>query len=56
MKATIKKLFQDELFLMAMNGTIGYIAMIAVILGTLQIPPEAILDSGLDEILLVFEG
>lgn len=56
MKATIKKLFQDELFLMALNGTIGYIAMMATILATLQVPPEAILDSGLKEILLVFEG
>lgn len=56
MKTRIQKLFRDELFLMAMNATIGYIAYTAVILATLQVPPEAILDSGLREILLVFEG
>lgn len=56
MKSRIAKLFQDELFVMAMNATLGYIAMTAVILYTLQVPPEDILDSGLEEILLVFEG
>ena len=56
MKTYIARLFQNELFLMAMNATIGYIALTAVILATLQVPPEAILDSGLKEILLVFEG
>lgn len=38
------------------NGVIGYLAFTAIILATLQVPPEAILDSGLKEILLVFEG
>ena len=47
MKTSIAKLFQDELFLMAMNGVFAYIAYAAVILATLQVPPEAILDSGL---------
>lgn len=56
MKSTIKQLFRNELFLLALNGTIAYIALIAVILATLQVPPEDILDSGLEEILLVFEG
>lgn len=56
MKARIEKLFQDELFILAMNGTFAYIAYTAVILATLQVPPDAILDSGLKEILLIFEG
>lgn len=56
MKKRIAELFENEIFLIAMNGTIAYVAFTAVILVTLQIPPEAILDSGLEEILLVFEG
>lgn len=56
MKVQIKKLFKNEIFLLMFNGVIGYLAFTAIILATLQVPPEAILDSGLKEILLVFEG
>ena len=55
-KDCLKRLFENELFLLLMNGVIGYTAFTAVILATLQVPPEAILDSGLKEIILVFEG
>jgi len=41
---------------MLLNGVFAYTAFTAVIIMTLQIPPEAILDSGLQEIILVFEG
>jgi hypothetical protein len=56
MKQRLRKLFKNELFLMLLNGVFAYVAFNAVILATLQVPPEAILDSGLDQILLVFEG
>jgi len=56
MKAQFRKLLKNDLFLLLMNGVIGYTAMTAVIIATLQVPPEAILDSGLKEIILVFEG
>lgn len=56
MKAQFTRLLSNDLFLFLMNGVIGYTAMTAVIIATLQVPPEAILDSGLREILLVFEG
>jgi hypothetical protein len=56
----VKKLFnnllQNDLFVFLMIGVFAYTAFTAVILAVLQVPPEAILDSGLKEILLVFEG
>ena len=56
MKQRIRNLFKNELFLMLLNGVFAYVAFTAIIIATLQVPPEAILDSGLDQILLVFEG
>jgi len=41
---------------MLLNGVFAYVAFNAIIIATLQAPPEVILDSGLDQILLVFEG
>jgi hypothetical protein len=41
---------------MLMVGVVSYTAFVAVILATLQVPPEAILHSGLREVILVFEG
>ena len=49
------ELLNNELLLMLLSGVFAYIAFTAVILAVLQVPPEAILESGLDEILLVFE-
>jgi hypothetical protein len=56
MRRFFRKLLKNELFLVLLNGVFAYVAMNAIILATIQIPPEAILDSGLDQILLVFEG
>jgi len=39
-----------------MFSVFAYIAFTAVVIAVLQVPPEAILNSGLKEILLVFEG
>ena len=55
MRQKLHKLFKNELFLLLLNGVFAYVAMNAVILATLQVPPDAILDSGLDQIILVFE-
>jgi len=44
----------NTLFLL--NGTLAHLALTAMILLTLKIPSEAILDSGLEEIIMVFEG
>lgn len=41
---------------MLMIGVFSYTAFTAVIISVMQTPPEAILNSGLQEILLVFEG
>jgi len=55
MRARIRKLFKNELFLLLLNGVFAYVALTALIIATLQVPPDAILDSGLDEIIKVFE-
>ncbi len=55
MKAAAVKLLKNDLFLMLMQGVFMYIALFAIIIVTLKIPPDDILDSGLDEIILVFE-
>lgn len=55
MKSIFRELLNNELFLILFNGVIAYTAMTAVIIIILQIPNEAILDSGLKEILMVFE-
>lgn len=49
------KLVHNPLFLMLMQGVFLYTALCAVIIGTLKVPPDDILDSGLTEIVLVFE-
>ena len=56
MRQRIRNLFKNELFLILLNGVFAYVAFNAVIIATLEVPPEVILDSGLDQILLVFEG
>ncbi len=55
MKKTIGKVFENELFLILMNGVFAYAAFSAVIIMTLGIPPEAILDTNLQQVLLIFE-
>jgi len=55
-KKIIKNLVRNDLFLLLMYSVIGYIAFSAIVIAVLQIPSEAILNSGLKEILLVFEG
>lgn len=56
MKKRILTLANNELFQILMYGVFAYIGFTATIIATLQVPPEAILDSGLKEILMIFEG
>lgn len=56
MKHRILTLANNPLFQMMMGGLFVYLAFTATIIATLQIPPEAILDSGLKDILMIFEG
>jgi len=60
MVVVVKKLFnylvRNDLFLFLMYSVFGYIAFSAIVIAVLQVPSEAILNSGLKEILLVFEG
>ncbi len=55
MKQNVSNLLNNELFRILMNGVFGYIAFTAVVIATLNIPPDAILDSNLTQVLLVFE-
>ena len=56
MKERALTLANNELFQLLMGGVFAQTAFAVVMLLTLQIPPDAILDSGLQEIILVFEG
>ena len=56
MKEKLRNLFQNETLQLLLVGVLAYTCFSAVILATLQVPPEAILDSGLKEIIMVFEG
>ena len=56
MKAYVKQLLKNPVFVLFMQGTLAYTALTAVILLTVQIPPEAILDTNLREVVMVFEG
>jgi len=47
---------RNELFLLLIYSVFGYIAFSAIVIAVLQVPSDAILNSGLKEILLVFEG
>jgi hypothetical protein len=55
MKKLMHGLMHNELFIMLISAVFAHMAMMAVIISVLQVPPEAILDSGLDQVLLVFE-
>ena len=55
MKAYAVKIWHNPLFGLLMQGTLGYIAMTILIIGTLQVPPDAILDSSLRDIITIFE-
>jgi len=56
MKEKIRELLNNDILQAMLFGVFSYMCFIAVILTTLELPPEAILDSGLKEIILVFEG
>lgn len=56
MKQRIQTLANNPLLQMMMVGVFAYIAFAAIIMATLQTPPEVLLDSGLQEVILVFEG
>lgn len=55
MKAAAQKLFKNQLFILLLNSVFAYTAFCAVIIATLNIPPDDILESNLQEIILVFE-
>ena len=56
MKQSFEGLLKNDMLLMLMQGVFAYTAFTAMIISVLQVPPDAILDSGLDQVLLVFEG
>jgi len=56
MKEKIRELLKNDVLQMMLFGVFSYMCFISVILTTLELPPQAILDSGLQEIILVFEG
>jgi len=55
MKERINTLFKNELLRVLMQGVFAYIAMMAVIIVTLQTPPEAILDTNMAQVVMIFD-
>ena len=55
MKSAISKLLKNKFFLLLLNGVFAYTAFSAVIIATLNVPPDAVLDSNLRQVVLVFE-
>ena len=55
MKSAVSRLLKNKFFLLLMNGVFAYTAFSAVIIATLQVPPDAIRDSNLKQVVLVFE-
>jgi len=56
MKAKFLQLIRNDIFILFMNGMLAHTAFTAAVISTLQVPDQAILDSGLKEIILIFEG
>lgn len=56
MQLLIKRLLANDLFLLFMNGVLAHTCFTVLVITVMQVPPEAILDSGLKEILMIFEG
>ena len=55
MKSAISRLLKNKLFLLLLSGVFAYIAFCAVIIATLNVPPDAVRDSNLRQVVLVFE-
>jgi len=55
MKAAALSVIKNRFFLMLMQGVFAYTAFYAVIIATLNIPPDDILETNLREVVLVFE-
>lgn len=55
MKAKMYNLFKNELFIVLMNGVFAYTAFTMVIIVTLQTPPEALLNTNMAQVILIFD-
>ena len=55
MKRLALNVVRNELFIMLAGSVLAYSFMMAAIITFVQVPPDSILDSGLDQVLLVFE-
>lgn len=55
MKEKLLQLVRNDIFILFMNGVLAHTAFTAAVISTLQVP-EAIADSGLKEIIQIFEG
>jgi hypothetical protein len=54
MKQKLNALFNNELLRVLMQGVFAYIALMAVIIVTLQTPPEAIYDTNMVQVAMIF--
>ncbi len=56
MKRATAKLLKNEIFIVMMNGVFAYTAFCAIIMATLNVPPDVLLDSNMVEVIKIFEG
>lgn len=55
MKDYLMEIFSSELFSILINASIIHTVFNMAIMATLQVPPDSILESGLREIIMVFD-
>lgn len=55
MKAKMHGLFKNDLFILLMNAVFAYTAFTMVIIVTLQTPPEALLNTNMAQIIMIFD-
>ena len=55
MKEKLDTLFSNELLRVFMQGVFAYVALMAVIIVTLQTPPEAIMETNMVQVAMIFD-
>ena len=56
LKHQLKKIFQLELLIVLLGAVFLEVVFLVMVMSTISVPDNAVLDSGLQEVLRVFEG
>lgn len=55
MKQKVKAILNNDVFVLLLSAVIIHTAFVAVVMSVMQVPPESLLDSNLQEVLFIFE-